>query len=298
MRLELRQIRYALAVARARSFSRAAIRLSISQSAVSEQVKLLEEEIGFALFDRTARGVALTDRGRAYLQQAERVVGDVMNLGDTARYLRGGSGETLALGMGSGMARLLIPRLFAGGDALDGVRLHISTAPTRTVFEDLHEERIDVGIAVESGPERVPAGLVCERIAEAELVLIVPPRHALAAAKRPVAVVRLAGEPIIMSEPSAGYGPVVAALFTDRGLRPRIRAVVDNVETMTAMVAAGAGLAIVPAAAVASEAALRQVKTLALSPPCTVTLGLFRRRQPMSRRREEIVAWLRGALAG
>jgi DNA-binding transcriptional LysR family regulator len=297
--VELRQIRYALAVARARSFSRAAVRLSISQSAVSEQVKLLEEEIGFALFSRTTRGVAVTDRGRTYLQQAERVIGDVMNLGDTARYLRGGASDTLALGLGSGMARLLIPRLYANGrDALDGVRLNITTAPTRTVFEDLHEERIDVGIAVESGPERVPAGLVCERIAEAELALIVHPRDPLAAAKRPVAPARLAGEKIIMSELSVGYGPVVSALFADRGLRPRILAVVDNVETIIAMVAAGAGIAVVPAAAVASEAALRQVKTVALSPRCTVALGLFRRRQPMSRRREEIVARLRAALAG
>jgi DNA-binding Lrp family transcriptional regulator len=73
--VELRQIRYALAVAKARSFSRAASRLSISQSAVSEQVKLLEDEVGFALFVRTARGVDVTDRGRIYLNQAERVVG-------------------------------------------------------------------------------------------------------------------------------------------------------------------------------------------------------------------------------
>jgi DNA-binding transcriptional LysR family regulator len=296
--VEFRQIRYALAVARARSFSRAAARLSISQSAVSEQVKLLEDEVGFALFARTARGVEVTDRGRTYLNQAERVVGDVMNLGDTARHLRGALADTLALGMGSGMAPILIPRLFKDPATLRGVRLEIATAPTRDLFEDLHEERIDVGIAVESGPERVPAGLTSERLVEAPLALIVPPRHALAAAKRPVAVARLAGEPIIMSELSVGYGRIVAALFADRGARPRISAVVDNVETMIAMVRAGAGLAVVPEAAVANDVALRRVKALRLAPPCIAPLALFRRRQPMSTRREEIVARVRAAIMG
>ena len=294
--MEFRQIRYALAVAKARSFSRAAARLSISQSAVSEQVKLLEDEVGFPLFVRTARGVDVTDRGRTYLNQAERVVGDVLNLGDTARHLRGTAADTLALGMGSGMAQILIPRLFKDPETLRGVRLEIATAPTRDLFEDLHDERIDVGIAVESGPERVPAGLVGERLIEAPLALIVPKQHPLAAAKRPVPVARLAGEPLIMSELSVGYGRIVAALFADRGVRPRISAVADNVETMIAMVRAGAGVAVVPEAAVANEVALRHVKALHLAPPCMAPLGLFRRRQPMSTRREEIVARLRAAI--
>jgi DNA-binding transcriptional LysR family regulator len=181
---------------------------------------------------------------------------------------------------------------------LRGVRLEIATAPTRDLFDDLHEERIDIGIAVESGPERVPAGLTSERLVEAPLALIVPKHHPLAAAKRPVAVARLAGEPIIMSELSVGYGRIVAALFADRGVRPRISAVVDNVETMIAMVRAGAGLAVVPEAAVANDVALRLVKALRLAPPCTAPLGLFRRRQPMSTRREEIVARVRAAIMG
>ncbi|MCZ7566492.1 MAG: LysR family transcriptional regulator [Burkholderiales bacterium] len=69
--MELRSLRYALAVARARSFTRAAGRLHISQSAVSEQVAKLEAEIGFALFDRVGHGVEVTDGGRASLAEAE-----------------------------------------------------------------------------------------------------------------------------------------------------------------------------------------------------------------------------------
>src|SRR5687768_4902413 len=93
--VDFRQIRYALSVAKERSFTNAAVRLNISQSAVSEQVKLLEDEIGFPLFRRTPRGIEVTERGRTFLYEAERVVGDVMSLADTARRLRGAPSDTL-----------------------------------------------------------------------------------------------------------------------------------------------------------------------------------------------------------
>ena len=72
--MDFRQLRYALAVSKERSFTQAAKRLNISQSAVSEQVKLLEEEIGFELFRRTSRGIESTERGRTFLYESERVV--------------------------------------------------------------------------------------------------------------------------------------------------------------------------------------------------------------------------------
>jgi DNA-binding transcriptional LysR family regulator len=203
--VEFRQIRYALSVAKERSFTKAAARLNISQSAVSEQVKLLEDEIGFPLFRRTGRGIELTERGRTFLYEAERVVGDVLSLSDTARRLRGVPADTLTLGMGSGMAPIFMPRLFRDDDTLHGLRLEIVTAPTKSIFNDLHEERIDIGIAIESDPDRVPAGLVFERLAEAEMTLIVPPRHRLAGTKRAVDLGQLGAEPIIMSELTVGH---------------------------------------------------------------------------------------------
>ena len=111
--MDFRQLRYALAVARERSFTKAAKRVNISQSAVSEQVKLLEEEIGFELFRRTSGGVETTDRGRTFLYEAERVMGDLLSLSDTARRLRGALSDTLILGIGSGMAQIFMPPLFA-----------------------------------------------------------------------------------------------------------------------------------------------------------------------------------------
>ena len=295
--MEFREIRYALSVAKERSFTKAAARLNISQSAVSEQVRLLEEEIGFPLFRRTSRGIELTERGRTFLYEAERVVGDVLSLSETARRLRGAPSDTLTIGMGSGMAQMFMPRLFGDlKNILPGVRLEILTAPTKTIFDDLHEERLDAGIAIESDPERVPAGLVFDRLTEAEMALIVHPKHPLARSRRTVDVGKLVAEPIVMSELTVGYGQVVLSLFTDLGIRPNILAVADNIETMKVIVQSGSGVAVVPRPCADNEAALGVLKVLRIAPSRTVALSLFRRRQPLSRRKEGYLAALRDAL--
>lgn len=123
--MDFRQLRYALSVYKERSFTKAAKRLNISQSAVSEQVKLLEHEIGFKLFRRTPGGVELTDCGRTFLYESERVMGDLLSLSDMSRRLRGELTDTLTIGMGSGMAQTFIPRIFTDLKSdLPGVRLH------------------------------------------------------------------------------------------------------------------------------------------------------------------------------
>ncbi|MDB5505231.1 MAG: hypothetical protein JWR89_5133 [Tardiphaga sp.] len=297
--MDFRQLRYALAVSKERSFTKAAKRLNISQSAVSEQVKLLEEEIGFELFTRTSRGIESTDRGRTFLYESERVMGDLLSLTDTARRLRGALADTLTIAMGSGMAQIFIPRLFDDlKNNLPGIRLEILTAPTRNIFTELHEERIDAGLAIESDPERLPAGLVFDRLIDAEMALILPPKHPLARSKQPVDIGRLLAEPFIMSELTVGYGQVVLSLFTDLGIRPNVLAVVDNIETIKMIVQSGGGIAIVPRACAANEVALGLLKAMSIAPARNVAFSLFRRRQPMSRRKEAALLKLRDMLKG
>ena len=295
--MDFRQLRYALSVSKERSFTGAAKRLNISQSAVSEQVKLLEEEIGFELFHRTSRGIESTDRGRTFLYESEQVMGDLLSLTDTARRLRGALSDTLMIGMGSGMAQIFIPRMFADLKRdLPGVRLEIMTAPTKNIFNELHEERIDAGIAIESNPDRLPAGLIFDRLSDAEMALITHPKHALARSKQPIDIGRLVAEPFIMSELTVGYGQVVFSLFTDLGIRPNILAVVDNIETMKMIVQAGEGIAIVPRACAENEVALGLLKALAIAPARNVSFSLFRRHEPLSRRKETALLKLRELL--
>lgn len=295
--MDFRQLRYALSVAKERSFTKAARRLNISQSAVSEQVKLLEDEIGFQLFRRTSGGVETTDRGRTFLYESERVMGDLLSLSDTARRLRGALQDSLMIGMGSGMAQIFIPRLFRDLRAdLPGVRLEIKTAPTRNIFSELHEERIDAGIAIESDPDRLPAGLVFDRLIDAEMVLITHPRHPLARSRQPVDIARLLAEPFIMSELTVGYGEVVLSMFADLGIKPDILAVVDNIETIKIIVQSEGGIAIVPRACAENEVALGVLKALAIAPARNVAFSLFRRREPLSRRKEAALVKVRELL--
>jgi DNA-binding transcriptional LysR family regulator len=195
------------------------------------------------------------------------------------------------------MAQMFMPRLF--GDLktiLPGVRLEIVTAPTKSIFDDLHEERLDAGIAIESDPDRVPAGLVFERLTEAEMVLIAPLRHPLTRGRKPLDIGKLVTEPIVMSELTVGYGQVVLSLFTDLGIRPNILAVADNIETMKVIVQSGTGIAIVPRPCADNEVALGVLKVLSIVPKRSVALSLFRRRQPLSRRKEGYLAALQKAL--
>jgi DNA-binding transcriptional LysR family regulator len=89
-----------------------------------------------------------------------------------------------------------------------------------------------------------------------------------------------------MSELTVGYGQVVMSLFTDLGMRPNVIAVVDNIETIKIIVQSGGGIAIVPRACVANEVALGLLKAMPIAPARNVAFSLFRRRQPMSRRKE------------
>lgn len=295
--MEFRQIRYALSVAKERSFTKAAKRLNISQSAVSEQVKLLEDEAGFSLFQRTPRGVDVTDRGRTFLYEAERIVGDVLSLSDTARRLRGATQDTFAIGMGSGIAQIFMPRIFRELDQImPGTRVEIFTAPTRTIFNELHEEKLDAAITIESDPDRVPAGLIIERLTTVDMMLITPPKHPLARLRQPIDIGQLVAESIVMSELSVGYGQVVMSLFTDLGTRPNILAVADNIETIKAIVQAGRGIAIVPGPCADNEVALGVLKRMAIAPSRSVALALFRRREPFSRRKEGLFSGLCDAL--
>jgi DNA-binding transcriptional LysR family regulator len=297
--VEFRQIRYAIAVAREGSFTKAAERLNISQSAVSEQVKLLEERLGFDLLNRTGRGVEMTERGRVFLYEAERVAGDFMNLADVARHLREAAAEKVNIGIISGLAPILVPKLFPAGLVPDNVQLEIRTAPTRAIFDALHKGRLDFGFAIAVDPDLVPSGLSVRRLFEVDLVLITRPGQLPdqlpGGSRGPVDPRRLMEEPIIMSELSVGYGVAVMDMLSDLGVRPRIRAVVDNIETMKVMVQSGIGHAFVPAGAADTEVALGLLEVVPLAPPRRLTIETYRPRMGLSKQKEALYA---GFVAG
>jgi DNA-binding transcriptional LysR family regulator len=283
-----------LAVAKERSFTKAAGRLRISQSAVSEQVKLLEERIGFTLFRRTGRGIEPTERGRMFLYEAERVVSDLMNLSDVARRLSGVGIEALIIGIGSGLAPVLLPRMFPPGSFPTNLHLEIKTAPTRVIFDDLYDDRLDLGVVTEVAADRVPSGLIGVPLFDLDMALIMHPSHKLAAETGAVDIAILLEEPIIMNELSIGYGQIVSSMFNDLGIRPRIRAIVDNVETIKVMVQTGAGIAVIPAGAAAMEVELGLLAARPIAPARRILINAYRSRQALARRKETLIQSLLG----
>lgn len=295
--MQMRQLRYALSVAKDRSFTKAAARQNISQSAVSNQIRLLEAEIGFDLFQRTSHGIELTEHGRTFLHEAERTVSDMLSLTDVAKRLRGEAFDTLKLGMGSGIAPIFISRLFFKlKQAVPTLQLEISTAPTRSIFHNLQEGRIDLGLGIQVDPNRVPAGLVCNRVDEVEMALIVHPKHRLATLRQPIDVARLSTEAIVMSEMTVGYSEAVMSLFADLGMRPNILAVADNIEMIKAIVQEGVGIAIVPRVSASNEVELGVLRAMRIVPARSVSISLFRRKEPLSRRKEALFDVLEATL--
>lgn len=284
--MQWRQIRYALEVGKNGSFTRAAERVHISQSALSEQVKLLEDRLGFPLFVRTGRGVEVTEKGRTFLHEAGRIANDMVHLHDVARHLLAADKESIKVGMISGLAHVLMRRVFPLGEILRNRQLEVRTAPTRVIFDELFHGRLDVGFAITVDPEFVPVGLSVERLFEIDLVLITPPGHPIAQTAGACDIRKLADEPIIMSELSVGYGLMIMNMFGSLGLHPRIQAVVDNIETMAALVAAGVGVAIVPSGAAESEEKLGLVKIMPIEPSGRINVEVYRPRGAMPKHKE------------
>jgi DNA-binding transcriptional LysR family regulator len=292
-----RQLRYALAVWRDRSFSRAAEQLNVSQSSISMQVKLLEDELGFKLFERTGQGIEATTTGRSFLKQAEHVIVAMLGLADVAENLRGGQAGSLALGLSSGIASQVLPPLTGLFASIQmKLRMEIVTAPTRRIQDLINGRRLDIGLVVETGNRGLPASLVGEQISRIVLGLATHPRHAFGIRGTPVDIEDIAGEPIIMNELGVGYGEIVLSMFSDRGLKPKVAAVVDNIDTMKVLVASGLGIAIMPMLCIKNELQLGQLLSCPLSFASVASIMLVRRAEALPPSAEEWITALRSAL--
>src|ERR1700744_1991307 len=140
-----RQLRYAHAIWNERSFSRAAAKMGVSQPSRSEQIRLLEEEVGFSLFYRNSRGVEPSANGLAFLESAAGVVSGMSALKELARELKGKPGATVRIGVNSGLAQSILPRV-AQTLAASNVktRWELVTATTRRVLRLVHQQRLDL----------------------------------------------------------------------------------------------------------------------------------------------------------
>jgi DNA-binding transcriptional LysR family regulator len=247
--MDLRRIRYFVAVAEELNFTRAAARLHIAQPPLSTQIKTLEEELGAQLFERDKRHVYLTQAGRHFLDSARSILASVAAAGKEVSSAASGAIGRLHFGYtASAMFTELLP---AAIRAFKTVSPHVVLSVTEMTSLDqlnaLHHRTLDAGILRKPGIV-VPPGIVLREWYTAPLILAVPKTHPFAKA-RAVSVRSLRDLPLITYPRASGIGLYwhVLALCARAGFQPRVVQEVHEPTTIIGLVAAGIGLAIVPA---------------------------------------------------
>jgi|SRR5579862_1104117 len=282
-----RQLRYAHAVWHERSFSRAAIKMGVSQPTLSGQIRLLEEELGFSLFYRNSRGVEASANGQAFLESAEKLVNGLSALKEFARELRGKPGATIRIGINAGLAQSMMPRIVRVL-ARSNVRIRpdIVTATTRRIHRLVHQQRLDLGLVLEGEVKTSADKLIWQHIAASEIVLLIAPTDPLAKRREPLELAELCKLPLIVNEPRIGYGRAVLAMFAEHDLAPEIVADCDDLESLKYMVASGGGIALAPRIAAEREIARGLLAAVAINPRQPVSVQLLRREEPLPPRLE------------
>lgn len=247
--MELRHLRYFVAVAEELNFTRAAERLHIGQPPLSIQIRDLERELGAELFDRSRRRIALTQAGNRFLLRAKAILAATDDASDEARRLARGEAGELRIGFTSSLSytNLLPDVLHAYRRAHPGVSLQLRERFSVEQFVALEQGGLDVGF-VRYGAVEVPAAIAVREIGRDPLRLVVNAAHPLAGA-REVGFEQLRDEDFITFPADAGTGlPVILRdLCREAGFEPRIVQIAREATTQIGLVAAGLGVALLPA---------------------------------------------------
>lgn len=245
--MELRQLRYFVAVAEELHFGRAAERLHLAQPALSRQIQNLEHELGVQLFFRTKRRVQLTPAGAVMLDQARSVLARADEAAQAAKLAARGRTGWLAIGfVGSATYDVLPASLQMFRQRSPGVEISLAEMTTADQIAALREKRIHVGFV---RPPVKADELALETIAREPVLVALPSGHPLAR-RREVPLKSLAGEGFVLHprHPRPSWIDYCIALRQRAGFEPRIVQETIEIQTSISLVAAGIGVSLVPAA--------------------------------------------------
>ncbi|WP_194917962.1 LysR substrate-binding domain-containing protein [Novosphingobium sp. NBM11] len=247
--MDLRQLRYLIALAEELNFTRAAARCNVSQPPFSRAIRDLETDIGARLFDRDKHRVALTAAGASMVEDARRSLAMIEEGRHRAQRTAAGYSGTLTFGFGGSTVYSLLPSLVAGfrriaPDVLIGFR----AMPVLNQIEALREGVIDIGIL------RLPVfdEMIATRFVYAEpLIVALPAGHPLLADSSAITIGQLASSPFVTYEPTRGFNfhADLLALCSLASFAPDIVHQAPTTEAVVGIVACGEGVAILPASA-------------------------------------------------
>lgn len=247
--MELRHLRYFVAVAEEEHITRAAARLGIQQPPLSQQISGLEQELGVKLFTRASRSVRLNAAGKVFLSDARRILADVREAVTRVQQFDLGHEGSVRLGFTSSAsmhtATLDIIQRFRTLYPL--VSMQIEEGANHDLLHMVEQERLDVAF-VRSSTERYPT-LACTCLLQEEMVAAIPLTHPLAAHPDvPLSFKALADEPIVFYRQVNGSG--IGLLFVNAcraaGFEPRIVEETPRILATLQLVAAGFGISVVP----------------------------------------------------
>jgi DNA-binding transcriptional LysR family regulator len=248
MSTELRTLRQFVALAEERHFGRAALRLHMTQPALSQALQRLEAALGTALLQRSPRAVALTAAGSALLPQARRLLDEADALPAQVQAAAAGQSGRLRLAFVSSIAYGPLPAwLRSFREAHPQVQLALREATIDVQLDAFAADRIDAGFVLHA-EGAAPPGLAAWRVLREPLVIALPQAHPLAAS-RALALDAVAAQPLlIFPRPIApSLFDAVVGHYRAHGLTPKIAQEAIQMQTLVNLVSAGMGLAWVPA---------------------------------------------------
>jgi DNA-binding transcriptional LysR family regulator len=247
--MELRHLRYFIAVAQELHFGRAAEQLGISQPPLSQQIQALEQELGARLFDRTNRRVALSEAGRLFLEEARLVLAQVDKAADVARRAQLGELGEMKIGFTSSAPfnSSITKAISTFRQAFPAVHLNLREMSSQRVIEALLDESIEVGLI---RPLVLSEHLTSVELLREPLVVVLSAEHPLAAGSDAgLHMSALANEPFVFFPRSFGSGLYTHLLSLARsaGFSPHIAQEAGEAMTIIGLVAAGLGVSVLPA---------------------------------------------------
>jgi DNA-binding transcriptional LysR family regulator len=275
--IELRHLRYFVAVAEEGHVTRAAERLGMQQPPLSQQIKALEQALGVPLLRRLPRGVRPTESGLVLLAEARAILAQLDRALETVR--RTGRGEQGRIAVGFTSSAAFHPFVSAAirgfREAAPQVEMAMEESSTGELVEALRAERLDAAFI--RSPVGDAAGLAVEPLLDEPMVAAVPAGHPLAAGPDPIPLSALTEEPFVLYRRPSGpglYDSIIAACRA-AGFSPRIAQEAPRLVSTLSLVEAGLGVSIVPASMARLDTG--GVAYLTLAAPLAAPLHLARR---------------------
>ncbi len=277
--METKHLRTLVAIVELSSFTRAGVKLGLSQSAISQQIGTLERQLGVRLLRRTGSGARPSAAGEVLVTHARQILARVDAAQRIVSEFDSSSGGVLRVGAGGAVCHHVLPDVLAALRAsFPRLELHVRSAHTDLTVERLCAGEIDVGVLT------LPVGQAKLRLAPVgsdELVLIVGRDHPLAE-RTHVEPADLADEALLICERRSRTFQLVERVLLEAGVFPRVAMEIDHQEAVTTMVARGLGVAVVPRWAVTAEVASGAVTALPIGSGLTRewAVGFLEESQP------------------